>query len=80
MAFGWNKDGQLGLGPSDDVTLPRQLALTEPIVKVACGWSHTLAITRGGALLAWGSNGYGQLGLSEGRHQVFPIELPPTVT
>eukprot|EP00731_Ephydatia_muelleri_P005813 Em0003g61a len=76
LVFGWNKDGQLGLGPSDDVTVPRPLALTASITKVACGWNHTLAVTRGGSLLVWGSNSYGQLGISETRHpQPCPVEL-----
>ena len=81
LVFGWNKDGQLGLGPSDDVTVPRPLALTASITKVACGWNHTLAVTRWGSLLVWGSNSYGQLGISETRHpQPCPVELAHKVS
>lgn len=75
LSFGWNKDGQLGLGPSDDVTIPRPLTLTASVAKVACGWNHTLAVTCEGTLLAWGSNSYGQLGITEKHHQSSPVEL-----
>lgn len=75
FVFGWNKDGQLGLGHTDDVMIPRYLELTASIAKVACGWNHTLAITCGGTLLAWGSNAYGQLGLPEKRRQLCPVEV-----
>ena len=33
------------------------------VVQVACGGGHTLAVTEGGELLAWGSSESGQLGL-----------------
>ena len=33
------------------------------IVKVVCGYAHTLALTDEGLLYAWGANSYGQLGV-----------------
>ena len=67
FAFGWNKNGQLGVPPSEDVTVPHPLARTlshcaTKIAKVSCGWNHTLAIGDGGSLIVWGSNAFGQLG------------------
>ena len=32
------------------------------IIKVVCGYAHTLALTDEGHLYAWGANSYGQLG------------------
>jgi hypothetical protein len=34
-------------------------------IAIGCGGEHTIAITRTGELYAWGSNGCGQLGLSD---------------
>lgn len=65
--FGWNKNGQLGVPPSEDVTVPHPLAgglshCATKIAKVSCGWNHTLATGNGGSLIVWGSNAFGQLG------------------
>uniref|UniRef100_H3C0L9 HECT domain-containing protein n=1 Tax=Tetraodon nigroviridis TaxID=99883 RepID=H3C0L9_TETNG len=65
--FSWGaaEDGQLGLNPNplsgrpSMVTIP----LRVPVVQVACGKSHSVALTTGGDVLSWGSNSYGQLGL-----------------
>ena len=32
------------------------------IIKVVCGYAHTLAVSDEGQLFAWGANSYGQLG------------------
>ena len=39
------------------------------VVSVACGKSHSMALTDGG-LFVWGSSRYGQLGLGRGRQSV----------
>ena len=69
--FGWNKNGQLGVPPCEDVTIPHPLTSKLPhsptvrVMKVSCGWNHTLAIGDGGSLIAWGSNAFGQLGVPD---------------
>ena len=62
---GWNKDGQLGLPPSDSAILsPVPLTgLQWRVETISCGWSHTLAVVEKGCVMAWGSNAFGQLGL-----------------
>jgi alpha-tubulin suppressor-like RCC1 family protein len=67
-SWGSNKFGQLGLGKHDvhDHSTPRcVLALlnkADPVKRVACGAQHVCAVTRSGALFAWGKGVAGQLG------------------
>ncbi|XP_062950569.1 secretion-regulating guanine nucleotide exchange factor isoform X4 [Cynocephalus volans] len=65
---GLNKDGQLGLGHTEDVlyfTLCKSL-LGCPIQQVACGWDFTIILTENGQVLSCGSNSFGQLGVPHG--------------
>ncbi|XP_040592007.1 secretion-regulating guanine nucleotide exchange factor isoform X5 [Mesocricetus auratus] len=77
---GLNKDGQLGLGHTEDVlcfTICKPL-LGCPILQVACGWDFTIMLTETGQVLSCGSNAFGQLGVPHGpRRCVVPqaIEL-----
>lgn len=64
---GWNKNGQLGLPPSDStvfipVPLPSQQWWVD---RVACGWNHTMAVVEKGRVMTWGCNSFGQLGLPD---------------
>lgn len=63
-AWGLNDVGQLGDGTTSARSLPGPV--TAPagttFVAVDAGGSHALALTDGGALLAWGWNARGQLG------------------
>ncbi|XP_007497077.2 secretion-regulating guanine nucleotide exchange factor [Monodelphis domestica] len=77
---GLNKDGQLGLGHTEDVLsfTPCTLLADCPVLQVACGWDFTILLTGNGQVLSCGSNAFGQLGLPPGaRRQVTPqvIEL-----
>ncbi len=65
FAFGWNKNGQLGLCMKDTMILvPAPIPmLLGKVKKVACGWNHTLAQLEEGAILACGNNSFGQLGV-----------------
>jgi len=65
-AWGHNNDGQLGLGDSCNGTnrnIPHLVAGGHKYKAVAGGNRFTLAITENGDLYAWGTNGYGVLGL-----------------
>jgi len=33
-------------------------------VKISCGWDYTIVMDKEGRLYSWGSNRYGQLGLT----------------
>ncbi|XP_010081466.1 PREDICTED: probable E3 ubiquitin-protein ligase HERC4 isoform X1 [Pterocles gutturalis] len=65
-AWGLSTDGQLGLpGTEECIRVPRNIkSLSEiQIVQVACGYYHSLALSKGSEVFSWGQNKYGQLGL-----------------
>ncbi|XP_028644705.1 secretion-regulating guanine nucleotide exchange factor isoform X4 [Grammomys surdaster] len=65
---GLNKDGQLGLGHTEEVlcfTICKPL-FGCPIRQVACGWDFTIMLTENGQVLSCGSNAFGQLGVPHG--------------
>ncbi|KAH9146610.1 hypothetical protein AeRB84_009531 [Aphanomyces euteiches] len=67
QVFSWGKqaEGQCGLGyiEADQLT-PVLIEALSPynIVHVACGYTHTLAVSDEGELFSWGLGEYGQLG------------------
>ncbi|XP_032497773.1 secretion-regulating guanine nucleotide exchange factor isoform X2 [Phocoena sinus] len=77
---GLNKDGQLGLGHTEDVLYftPCKSLLGCPIQQVACGWDFTIILTENGQVLSCGSNSFGQLGIPHGpRRCVVPQAIEP---
>ncbi|XP_051009127.1 probable E3 ubiquitin-protein ligase HERC4 isoform X9 [Acomys russatus] len=65
-AWGLDSDGQLGLlGSEECVRVPRNIkSLSDiQIVQVACGYYHSLALSKASEVFCWGQNKYGQLGL-----------------
>lgn len=70
-----NKAGQLL--KSVDSNLKNFSVVMEGIVSVFAGRTHALAVTTEGKVVAWGSNGYGQLGSGV---TVFETEKPVAVT
>src|SRR6185295_1942918 len=62
-AWGSNSSGQLGIAPGDEpVRVPTRVPIAEPLVAIAAGGDHTLALDASGQLWSWGANNYGQLG------------------
>ncbi|GMU65359.1 MAG: hypothetical protein AMXMBFR36_16330 [Acidobacteriota bacterium] len=67
-AWGDNDYGQVGDGSTTDRASPVQVlgvdgtGLLTDVVSVAVSNRHTLAVRDDGTVLAWGANGYGQLG------------------
>jgi alpha-tubulin suppressor-like RCC1 family protein len=86
-AFGENYSGQLGNATHDKeltanpspalVTLP---GVSGSVIEVAAGEEHTLAVTSGGQLYAFGSNFYGQLGISTDSGSSTPDPTPTLVS
>ena len=57
FVWGNNKYGELGVGKGDStVKLPTRLHFPkdEPVTEVACGCSHSIALTTSGAVYFWG--------------------------
>uniref|UniRef100_A0A8C7B7F9 HECT and RLD domain containing E3 ubiquitin protein ligase 4 n=1 Tax=Neovison vison TaxID=452646 RepID=A0A8C7B7F9_NEOVI len=65
-AWGLDSDGQLGLlGSEECIRVPRNIKSLSDIqvVQVACGYYHSLALSKASEVFSWGQNKYGQLGL-----------------
>ncbi|XP_060743908.1 RCC1 and BTB domain-containing protein 2 isoform X1 [Tachysurus vachellii] len=73
--WGYNCNGQLGLGNNGNQQTPCRIAALQGItvVQVACGYAHTLALTDEGFVYAWGANAYGQLGTGNKSNQALPV-------
>jgi alpha-tubulin suppressor-like RCC1 family protein len=80
-AFGRNDFGELGMATSSDQnstpTLVRLPGATGPVVQVAAGLAHSLAVTSSGQLYAFGNNYSGQLGIATNSGTNNPT--PPTL-
>jgi alpha-tubulin suppressor-like RCC1 family protein len=65
FAWGSNSSGQLGLGNTASRHAPEMVEdlWAIPIIALAAGSCHTLALTRQKNVLSWGRAKYGQLGL-----------------
>ncbi len=77
-ACGWNGDGQLGLGDGKDRPTFVPVKSIEGTVRemwVSDGGSASFLLSDGGQLYACGGNGYGRLGLGDGkdRHTFEPV-------
>jgi hypothetical protein len=81
-AWGAGDAGQLGYTPAGRLfaSAPRRAALgsTGDVVALACGERFTLLLTHGGAVLACGANGDGQLGLGDCESRAAPTLVPGT--
>jgi alpha-tubulin suppressor-like RCC1 family protein len=78
LTWGNEENGRLGRDPKSEsrfVDFRQQVSITN----IACGGSHTLAISDGRKLYSWGGNAYGQLGTgnteSHDRPQLLSIEV-----
>ena len=65
LAWGFNEDGELGLGDTTDRLSPTPVGTDNNWTAVACGYWHTLALKSNGSLWTWGFNAEDQLGLGD---------------
>jgi alpha-tubulin suppressor-like RCC1 family protein len=75
---GWGQlgDGRSAEGASINATEPIEVkALIEPVVAVAAGYEHSLALTTSGRVMAWGWNGNGALGDDTFTSRSEPVEV-----
>lgn len=61
--WGYNANGQLGLGTRSNALLPRTLTplSSRTVLSLSLGWRHSLAVLDSGEIAAWGHNSDGQL-------------------
>lgn len=75
--WGWGVHGQLGLNTVEDMVEPQLVKALEHevIISAKGGHAHSIVLTQGGKVWAFGSGIFGQLGTgSNSKHKV-PIEL-----
>ncbi|XP_038548608.1 probable E3 ubiquitin-protein ligase HERC6 isoform X2 [Micropterus salmoides] len=70
FSWGAENNGQLGMLPHLLCNHQRPSRVPIPqmpvaVIQVACGNSHSLALTKGGDVFSWGLNSHGQLGLGK---------------
>jgi alpha-tubulin suppressor-like RCC1 family protein len=68
MGWGDNSAGELGTGSTGqqfDVPIKITRLSGIGVTQIAPGTLHAFALLKSGAILAWGANGYGELGLGE---------------
>ncbi|MEU9738271.1 Ig-like domain repeat protein [Micromonospora chersina] len=77
LAWGENSYGQLGNGTRTSSNVPVDVDLPEgtTVTAVAAGITHSLALTSTGTVLAWGSNGFGQLGNGTNIDSNTPVQV-----
>ncbi|ABP53646.1 Ig-like domain repeat protein [Salinispora tropica] len=83
LAWGYNGTGQLGDGTTINRSTPVSVALPlgAEVTAVVAGRLHSAALTTAGTALAWGDNGFGQLGNGGGSNSSEAVEVSlPTGT
>ena len=80
FAWGRNNYGQIGIGNNTNQMIPTKVTELEPnyIVSIACGSSHSLALSSNQEIFSWGNNSFGQLGIGNCTHQTMPtlVKMP----
>jgi alpha-tubulin suppressor-like RCC1 family protein len=75
--FGYNVNGQLGVGNTQNQQIPvkvQGVLAEKKILQVSTGDSHTCALTTD-ALYCFGANGHGQLGIGYTQNQQIPVKV-----
>jgi len=74
-AWGWNAEGQLGLGDTANRSSPTRIGTDTDWRQIAAGSRHNLAIKTDGSLWVWGRNLEGQLGLGDTAQRNSPTRV-----
>ena len=74
-AWGFNGDGQLGLGDRVNRVAPQRVGTGHDWRAVHAGGSHTVAVKGDGSLWAWGRNNHGQIGDDSNELRTAPVQV-----
>jgi alpha-tubulin suppressor-like RCC1 family protein len=74
-AWGYNGDGDLGLGDTTDRPSPAQVGSDNKWVSIAAEYYDTIALKSNGTLWAWGNNNIAQLGLGDSTDRPSPVQV-----
>ncbi len=74
-AWGYNGNGELGIGNKLSSNGPRQIGQEKGWKKISAGRSHVAAIKNNGTLWIWGYNSHGQLGVWNLTEAMTPVEV-----
>ncbi|MEU8539613.1 Ig-like domain repeat protein [Streptomyces sp. NPDC048717] len=84
LSWGYNSRGQLGTGTTNTRYLPGNVTLPEGVELTALAASgyFSMALTSDGRVLAWGENGFGQLGDGTTTDHLTPVyaDIPAGTT
>ncbi len=75
QAWGYNQDGQLGVGISYDHTYFPQTTGISGVTAIVCGYQHGMAIKNDGTVWAWGWNDSGRIGDGTYTSRSTPVQV-----
>ena len=77
LAWGYNGNGELGNGNNANSNIPVSVKIPAWIMvtAIAAGYRHNIALTSGGAIMAWGYNGNGELGNGNNTNSNIPVQV-----
>lgn len=76
MCWGYNNQGQLGVGSIVDMAAPVVVPDLTPVASVSMGIYHTCAALVSGQVACWGLNEHGQLGVGDKVNRLSPAIVP----
>ena len=82
-SFGYNCNGELGLGHYDDVSVPTPIPNLPTINMISCGSNFTVCVDHEGFIWSFGENKYGQLGTGNTTDFNVPQkiqDIPPVIS
>ncbi|XP_070614117.1 E3 ISG15--protein ligase HERC5-like [Erythrolamprus reginae] len=75
FAWGENEHGQLGMGKAvSHIKKPQLVRALQgiPLINIAAGSAHSMAVSKFGTVYSWGKNMFGQLGLGDTEDRYIP--------
>lgn len=75
-SFGWNSDGQLGVGTNEPIEGPVHVSSIDKRVKLmGCGRVHSVCITEENTIFTWGNASRGRLGNGQIESELLPSQM-----